>query len=151
MSDPVLIEAVGAVDGVNVDFETTVAYQAGTVWLFLNGQLVPRVDDDGGLVELGGLDVRLKEAPRAGDRVHFWFHTGPPTPGAFPYPPRAVAAYDLRPEPTVALDLRPEGRDAAEEGAAADYVPRASAALQLAPDPFVGLDLRPAPKSSEVI
>ena len=151
MSDPVLSEAIGTVDGVNVDFQTTVAYFPGTLWFFLNGQLIPRVDDDGGLVELGGVDVRLKEAPRAGDRVHFWFQTGPSTPGAFNQPPRAVAAYDLRPEPTVALDLRPDGRDATEEDGAAEYVPRGSAALELTPDPLAGLDLVPTPKSSEVM
>jgi hypothetical protein len=151
MSDPVVSEAVGTIDGVNVDFQTTVAYQAGTVWLFLNGQLIPRDNDDGGLVEQGGVDVRLLEAPRVGDRVHFWFHTGPPTPGAFNRPPRALAAYDLRPEPTVALDLRPGARDATEEGAASDYAPRGSAALELTPDPLAGLDLVPTPKSSEVI
>jgi len=151
MSDPLVNEAIGVIDGANVDFQTAVAYQPGTVWLFFNGQLIPRENDDGGLIELGGVDVRLKRAPVVGDRIHFWFHTGPPTPGAFSQPPLALMAINLIPSPRVALALVPVPRDAQGEGVATDYVPRPAGLVPLAPDPEVGIELSPSPVSAEEV
>ena len=151
MSDPVLAEAIGTVDGVNTDFQTPVAYQAGTVWLFLNGQLIPRENDDGGLIELGGSDVRLKQAPVTDDRVHFWFHTGPPTPGAFSTPPRGIKALELKPDPWKVLELSPSGKSVEGGTAATDYVPRGTVALELSPDPEISLELTPNPVTVEEV
>lgn len=151
MSDPVIEEAIGVVDGVNTDFDTPVAYQSGTVWLFLNGQLIPRENDDGRVIELGGTSVRLSQAPRAGDRVHLWFHTGPPTAGAFSQPPLAIVAIELSPNPHLAIDLAPTPKDATGDQVITGATPTPCGAVPLAPDPEVGIELTPDPLSAEEV
>jgi hypothetical protein len=66
--------AVGPIDGVNVAFTVSVPYRAGSVAVFLNGQL-KRKDFVDGWVEtspVGGI-VTLTEAPRVGDVVQVFF------------------------------------------------------------------------------
>jgi hypothetical protein len=69
-SIPELVEppAVGAIDGVNKDFETANTYLSGSVRVYINGQLHRAVDDDG-WTEEGGKKFKLKEAPRTGDVI----------------------------------------------------------------------------------
>lgn len=59
---------IGAINGFNTTFGTTTDYKPGSVLVYLNGQLKEAVRDDG-WVELGLQQVKLKEAPRAGDVV----------------------------------------------------------------------------------
>ena len=151
MSDPIIAPAIGTIDGANVDFQVPVAYTPGTVWLFLNGQLIPRENDEGTVVELGGVDVRLIQPPESGDRVHFWFRTGSPTPGAFSRPPVALKALELRPEPGVALDLAPVPTEATSGIVASAMTPTALTALDLEPEPDVGIELVPKPVRAEEV
>lgn len=150
MSDAQLEEATGTIDGVNVDFTTSVAYYPGTLFAYLNGQLL-RQDDDDGPVELGGVNVRMRKAPIADDTLHFWYRTEPPTPGAFLAPPKAYHALNLVPEPRSANDLRPDPQSAEAPTAGGDERPRSIAALDLRPDPFSTDNLRPKPISAEEI
>lgn len=55
-------------NGVNTDFQTSVAYKSGTVSVWLNGiRLVDELDT--GFLELGGNTIRMKEAPLTGDSI----------------------------------------------------------------------------------
>ena len=140
--ESVICDAVGVIDGLNDEFDTIVAYTPGTVFAYLNGQLLPRDDGLAPLTELGGTRVRLGEAPRTNDRVHFWFQTGTPTPGNFPRPPLALRAIELRPRPVRGLDLAPRPVDSSGGGATA---------APLTPGAFVAIELRPAPEASIVL
>ena len=63
----VVIESlVGPINGSNLLFTTLRDYKPASVQLFHNGLmgLEPLVD---GWIELGGKQIRFKEAPRAGD------------------------------------------------------------------------------------
>lgn len=64
-SAPVIEPLLGAVNSVNLVFETTVDYRPGSVQVFSNGQLKTKPLGDG-WVELGGRKIRMKEAPLAG-------------------------------------------------------------------------------------
>lgn len=64
--------ANGSVDGVNTLFWTSASYVPGSVRAFVNGQL-KRQDLDDGWIELGGKKVQLKEAPRTGEVVQFYY------------------------------------------------------------------------------
>lgn len=61
---PVIEPLHGLVDGTNVIFETNVPYLAGSVRVFVNGQLKTKALQDG-WVELGGKKIRMLEAPKA--------------------------------------------------------------------------------------
>lgn len=151
MSDPVVCSAVGIIDGANQDFETTVAYYPGTVFAFLNGLLVQQTGDEGP-VEQGGRAVRMRRPPHAEDTLHFWFQTGPPTPGAFLSPPSVLSAIDLVPEPRWAADLVPDAVQAIDLTPAADLgTPHPYVALDLSPKAAGSLDLVPKPVSSEEV
>jgi hypothetical protein len=69
-----LEKALGSVDGSNVSFLTALPYLDGSVVLFLNGQ-GKRADYDDGWVETSSVSglVTLKEPPRVGDEVFFFF------------------------------------------------------------------------------
>lgn len=149
MSDAVLEVATGVIDGVNVDFTTSVAYFPGTLHAYLNGLLVER-DGDEGPIEIGGVDVRMRLAPQINDTLHFWYRTGPPTPGAYVSPPKAYHAINLVPDPRSATSLAPAPHSA-EASSTADLVPRATSATELVPEPHSSVDLRPKPISAEEI
>ena len=60
--------AGGAVNGSNLLFTTSSPYEAGSVQVYINGQLKePSLVD--GWVELGGMLIQLSEAPKTGDIV----------------------------------------------------------------------------------
>jgi hypothetical protein len=149
MSDATLEEATGTIDGANVDFTTSVAYFPGTLFAYLNGQLL-RQDDDDGPIEIGGVNVRMRKAPLTDDTLHFWFRTEPPTPGAFFAPPKAYHALDLRPDPRSASNLRPDPHSVEAPTAGGD-VPRSVSADDLRPEPFETINLRPKPISAEEV
>lgn|SRR4030042_5584135 len=117
MSDSILAEAVGIIDGVNVDFDTTAPYVVGSVYAFLNGVLVQQSGDEGP-IEMGGTAVRMRVAPKLRDTLHFVFQTGLPTPspGAFLPPPRPISSTILAPtKPVSSKILVPKPYTAEEE------------------------------------
>lgn len=72
---------VGAIDGVNVTYLTSVPYRATTVAVFLNGQLKVRTFTDGfAETSPGGGVITMNEAPRTGDVVQaYYWDTAPDT------------------------------------------------------------------------
>lgn len=146
MTEPVLAEAIGLIDGSNVDFTTPVAYQSGTLFAYLNGILVQQSGTEGP-IELGGVDVRMREAPRTDDTLHFYFDTGPPTPGVFQSPPILLSALNLVPVISGSMNLRPTQISA--EGEELENVPENLSALDLVPKPTGAIDLRPKMISAE--
>jgi len=62
----------GAVNGVNVVFQTSAPYVPGSVRVFVNGQL-KRADFADGWIELGYDKVRLALAPVVGDVLQAYF------------------------------------------------------------------------------
>jgi hypothetical protein len=151
MADPVRALAVGTIDGVNTDFETPSVYYPGTLYHYMNGQLLDPSHDDG-LVETGGNTFRLKVAPRTGDVVHVWYHESAPSPGgAFVPPPVALWALELRPEPYSTHELTPTPHSTEGTTAAVDMVPVPQMAIELAPDPEQAIDLKPKPLSAEEV
>lgn len=151
MTDPIIEDAVGVIDGVNRAFQTTTAYHPGTLWIFLNLNLIPKVDDDQSPVELGGKDFELPIAPEVNDRLHVWYHTGPPTPGAFLPPPRAAQALVLTPSPSAAVELRPHPASVLAEEEPVSMTPRPASAIELAPEPVEAIDLKPKPVRAEEV
>lgn len=151
MSDPVTAEAIGVIDGANVDFNTPVAYYPGTLFVFLNGQLLPQDDELQGPIELGGTSFRLPVPPVTDDRLHVWFHTGPPTPGAFFKPPRILMAIDLSPKGTMALNLVPHPDGVEADIDSGESVPRAYQAVDLSPKATEAKNLVPRPLSAEEV
>jgi hypothetical protein len=147
MSDPVLAEAIGPIDGANVDFTTVSAYQPGTLWLYINGVLVER-DGTEGVIELGGNAFRLKEPVFPGDTLHTYYQETGPTPAPFPAPPKAYQAIDLVPRGTAAIDLVPIGDS--EDTSATTATPIGGGALDLRPE-GCALDLVPTPLSAEEV
>lgn len=63
---------LGAVNGVNDVFQTSVPYVSGSVRVFVNGQL-KRADFVDGWIELGYDKVRLALAPEVGDALQAYF------------------------------------------------------------------------------
>ena len=147
MTEPVLAEAIGVIDGINVDFNTPVAYQPGTLFAYLNGVLVQQSGTEGP-IEMGGTDVRMREAPRIDDTLHFYFDTSPPTPGAFLQPPEMLSTLHLVPEISGSINLRPKQISAEEEDTSGD-VPAMSSAQELVPEPTGAVNLRPKMISAE--
>jgi hypothetical protein len=64
----------GAIDGANVVFTTSVAYQAGSTVIFVNGLLRQRTLDDGWIEtdSIHGI-VTLKIPPIGGDTIQIFF------------------------------------------------------------------------------
>lgn len=149
MSDPVLCAAVGDIDGVNVDFTTTSPYHPGTLWAYLDGQLIRKTDDDGP-VELSGNAVRMKRAPRTGSTLHFYYQEKGSTAVAFPVAPALYMALALEPIAGIPLDLRPvamDGEDLTVDGS----TPEPVRAINLAPVSVSALNLVPQPLSAEEV
>lgn len=69
---PVFEDSIDQPDGIKTIFDTQYTYVAGTVRVFVNGQLktVQRAD---GWKELGGKKVLLKEVLRADDHLIFYY------------------------------------------------------------------------------
>jgi len=149
MTDPVQAKAGGDIDGVNVDFTTPSAYIPGSLWAYLNGQLIDR-DADDGPTETGGNTFRLRKAPIAGDVVHVWYWTTPSSASSYPVPPRGLWALDLVPENGAALDLVPDGLGS-ENLSADGETPIGHVALDLVPSGGAALDLVPRPISAEEV
>lgn len=114
MSNPVLAEAIGTVDGVNLDFTTPSAYYSGTVFMYLNGVLVRPANNDG-IIELGGNSIRHKEAPKVGDTVHYYYQESAPTGGSIQGPPDTMQAFELLPEIYGTIHLIPNVIDAVDQ------------------------------------
>jgi len=62
MPTPRFEDANGVVDGVNTSFTTNLAYEPGSLEVFINGQL-KRTQDEDGWTETGPQSFELKEAP----------------------------------------------------------------------------------------
>jgi hypothetical protein len=73
----------GAIDGVNTLFVVSQPYRPGSVAVFLNGQLIRQIDDDGWSETSPALgQVTLTEAPILEDVVQiFYIDTSPALPG----------------------------------------------------------------------
>jgi hypothetical protein len=74
MPFPVIEKLQGAVNDINVTFETSRPYITGSVKVFRNGLvgLEPLTD---GWSELGGTRVRLDEVPKTGDILQVYYLT----------------------------------------------------------------------------
>lgn len=131
MSEPILAEAIGVIDGVNKDFTTPSAYFAGTVFAYKNGLLIRAIDDDGP-IEQGTNQVQMKEAPRTGDTLHFYYDTQPPVHGGFYGPPDIYQALELMPENYTIL-LAPQILDAVDQDAV-ENVPENYSNVELKPE-----------------
>jgi len=147
MSEPVLAEAIGPIDGANIYFLTPSAYWVGTVWAFVNGLLVARDGDDGS-IELGGNVVKMRTAPQWGDTLHFYYQEGGPMAAPFPQPPRAYSALDLIPIPAAGINLAPLAF-AAAGATPVTGTPNGVGAFDMLPDAAVALELVPTPLSAE--
>jgi hypothetical protein len=108
VADSVIAEAIGAIDGVNQDFDAPSAYWVNTLFVYWNGKLQPKTDTNFGWTELGGTLFRLNSAPVVGDDIHVYYQTQPPTGGAFKQPPEMLSATHLVPKMTQAINLRPK-------------------------------------------
>lgn len=69
-SDEKVEEAIGIINGINVDFSASLSYQSGTLFVFENGFLLP-TDDDRGLVEDSPAagTFHMKVAPKTDDEI----------------------------------------------------------------------------------
>lgn len=72
MAVPRIETPIGAINGVNRDFEVSTDYRSGSVRVFRNGLLNEGTLTDG-WAELGGKRVRLNEAPKTTDIVQVYF------------------------------------------------------------------------------
>ena len=72
MAKALILPAGGVVNGSNVSFTTPAPYVAGTLRVFLNGQ-VKRADFDDGWIETGATSFKMKIAPETGDVVSVYF------------------------------------------------------------------------------
>ena len=149
MSEPILAEAIGTIDGVNTDFTTPSPYYPGTLFAYLNGLLVQQAGDEGP-IELGANAVRMRDAPRPGDTLHFYYDTQPPTGGAILGPPTMLEAINLVPVIAGSLNLRPDIIGADDESATS-YQPDMSSATPLVPEIDDSIDLRPEIISAEEV
>ncbi len=57
----------GAIDGVNATYTTSVAYQSGTLFVWLNGQLLAASESE--WTETGASTFDMSAPPRIGDRL----------------------------------------------------------------------------------
>lgn len=149
MSDPVLAEATGIIDGVNVDYTTPSPYFPGSLWVYINGVLVQQ-DGDEGPIELGGNAFQLREALRTGDTLHVYYQESGSTGAPFPAPPKAYQAIDLVPIAASATNLVPLGDDADDLTLETD-TPSPIQAFDLKPEGVRALDLIPTPLSAEEV
>jgi len=149
LSDPILCEAAGSIDGVNTDFTTFSPYYPGSLWAYLDGQLIRKSDDDGP-IELGGNSVRMKRAPLTNSRVHFYYQERGSTAVAFPVAPELYMALVLEPVAGSAVNLLPRAV-IGENLDVAGSTPEPVRAINLIPMPAHALDLVPRPLSAEEV
>jgi hypothetical protein len=152
MSEPVIARAIGDVDGSRTDFETPSVYVAGTLWAFLDGQLIHK-DDDDGPIELGENRVRMKKAPRLTSRLVFWYHEQPVRNISYPTPPEFLVAFELVPFVAVSTNLEPLAYSAEDSTVIAEEIIPDDfyAVLDLSPRRRAALDLVPIPYTNEVL
>lgn len=150
MSDSIQEVPSGDIDGINTIYETSVAYTPGTLWIYRDGQLIHR-DDDDGWIELGGKRFEVKRPFYPGDKIYVWYSVGAPIPGAFWRPPSGYVSIDLRPSPYQVIELTPGGYGVSDEQSADLSVPDGQSAIELSPRAESVLNLVPTPVSSEVI
>lgn len=81
MGNPRLEDAIGTVNGVNTNFTTVDDFEAGTLNVWIDGQL-HRSSDDDGWTETGSNSFTLKEAPLTGTRVRVFYLDTFPVVGA---------------------------------------------------------------------
>lgn len=68
------VEAIGSIDGINRDFETSTPYVAGTLNAFRNGCLVTKVLDDGfDEIDPNAGTFRMKVAPELDDTLFCFY------------------------------------------------------------------------------
>jgi hypothetical protein len=100
MSDQIVENAIGTIDGSNTDFTTSVEYVPTTVRIIYNGMMLDYSDPVDGVTELGTNSVRTNFTPLIGDTIQFWYHTTAGTSLFGSYnPPEPYAAIDLVPTP----------------------------------------------------
>lgn len=74
MAIPYFEVPIGAINGVNTLFTTSVAYKAGSTAVFVNGMLRVGSDDDGwSETDPNAGEVTLVTAPLTGDKVQIFF------------------------------------------------------------------------------
>ena len=149
MSNPVLCEAIGTVDGANVDFQAVSPYYPGSLWAYLDGQLIRKTDDDGP-IELGGASVRMKRAPRTGSTLHFYYQEAGSTTVPFPVSPALYMAMVLEPLSGIPVNLRPIPGDG-ESLETSESTPEPVRATNLAPMATSAFNLVPTPLSAEEV
>lgn len=108
---------IGTIDGVNADFETKSAYIPGTLIVFLNGQQLDPIRDNGYTEIDPSLGTfRMKQAPVAsqglddpGDSLFAFWQTGENVSigGADGGVPTIVAGTHIKPELIVGTNLHP--------------------------------------------
>jgi len=112
-----LDQAIGTVDGVNLDFATASAYAPGTLVVFLNGRQLKRELDNGWEeTDPAAGEFRMKIAPVGpqfgaddpGDLIYaFWQTDNVSIGGADGGVPQMIAATHLRPELVGGLERAP--------------------------------------------
>lgn len=146
MSEPVLTEAIGVIDGSNVDFTTPSPYYPGTLFSYLNG-LLQRQSDEDGPIEMGDNRVRMRIAPRSTDTLHFYYDTEPPIGGGYYIPPTFMRCIELKPICISVLDLHPLMNGA--ENPIPENEPIMTASINLSPALESAIDLKPRMISAE--
>jgi len=69
---PIILSAIGIVNGINCDFRTPSPYVPGSVVVYVSGLSRVQSNDDG-WDETGYDKFRMKEAPQPGDRVSVYY------------------------------------------------------------------------------
>lgn len=73
---PRIENLVGAINGVNREYTTSLAYKDGSVRVWINGAVLdPGLND--GFVELGNNKIRMKVAPETGDVLRVYYVVRP--------------------------------------------------------------------------
>lgn len=114
---------VGAIDGVNTDYQTTYAFNADTVQVYVNGRLKVR-DWDDGFWTIAPNIVRLKEPLLDGDSLEIEYQanvlTGGGAPGGRPDPPSLGI---IEPGMQASQNLPEIGADEVKPRVTADDIP----------------------------
>jgi hypothetical protein len=106
MTTAVIEEIAGPFNGVTTDFTLLHSYYPGTLYAYLNGQLLSNTPDDG-CIEISPNIMSMRVAPEAGDTLHAFYHVERPIGGGFMPPPLMTKLIELVPIMIRATDLRP--------------------------------------------